>query len=276
MTPPFVSCSFSQVAPPHAFPTPYPPNLTTDPFPNKNGHFAFPPPIWMRTRTQAKRPTAIPDMDEFISIFASKLHLRDRSRRKCHNQYPQNTKGHKKPWSTPIVVVPAPAPHPALIHGPYIHIPGPYPITNPSLPSPVSPPPNARKPRKFAPFSKRTPSALSTNHVSERPDAFSAFASRTCSFSSAASFQSRSSSSSSVSSAEPATPPLSPNQQEQNPLFADELLDLFGPEPSQLFNNMAYGTPDFFFPSTLQKDLSHNPLYDLSSMFPPAVSQVHC
>ena len=243
----------------------------------------------MRTPAQIRVQTAVPDMDEFISMFSSKLHLRAGSRRKCDAQHPQ---GYKKPFLPPMVVVPAPAPHPALIRTPYMHSSSKLftpsftyldPVSyspNPSLPSPLSPSQNTRKPRKLAPFSKRTPSALSTNRTSERPDAFSAFASRTCSFSSAASSQSRSSSSTSVSSAEPATPPLSPNQQEQNPLFADhgyQLLDeLFGPEPSQLFNNMAYDTPDFFFPMTLQKDVSHNSLYDLSSMFPPAVAQVHC
>lgn len=225
----------------------------------------------MRTPTQSKCPTAVPDMDEFISTFSSKLHLRDRSRRKCNDQHPRNAKGHKKPWFAPTVVVPAPAPHPALIRSPYIY----------SSPIPVSPSSNARKARKFAPFSKRAPSALSTNHSSERPDAFFPFASRTCSFRSAASSQSRSSSSSSsASSAEPVTPPLSPTQQEQNPLLADhgyQLLDeLFGPEPSQLFNSMAYDNPDFLFPTILQKEIPHNPLYDLSSMFPPALAQVHC
>jgi len=242
----------------------------------------------MRTPAQNRVQTAVPDMDEFISMFSSKLHLRAGSRKKSDTQHSQSVKGRKKLSLAPMVVVPAPAPHPALIRTPYVRsssrpstplAPGSHPPTNSSFPPPVSPPPNARKPRKFAPFSKRTPSALSTNRASEWPDAFSAFASRTCSFSSGASSQSRSSSSSSGSSAEPATPPLSPNQQEQNPLFADhdyQFLDLFGPEPSQLFNNMAYDTPNLFFPSTLQKDVSHNPLYDLSSMFPPTVSQVHC
>jgi len=245
----------------------------------------------MRTAAQTKVQTPVPDMDELVSTFASKLHLRDGSRRKCDLQHSRNGKGHKKPWFSPTVVVPAPAPHPALIRAPYIHSSsraitpsfnhtalGSHTPTNPTfLPStPWSP--NSHKPRKFAPFSKRAPSALSANHTSGRADAFSTFASRTCSFSSAASSQSRSSSSSSASSAEPATPPLSPTQQTQNPLFADhdyQLLDeLFGPEPSQLFNNMAYTTPDFLFPTILQKDVSHNPLYDASSMFSP-VTQVY-
>ena len=247
----------------------------------------------MRTPAQTRAQATVLDMDEFISMFSWKLHLRTGSRRKCDNQHSQSAKGHKKLLLAPMVVVPAPAPHPALIRAPYMHsssrpitpsfthlAPGSYPPTNPSFPSPVLPVPNPHKSRKCAPFSKRTPSTLCTNRTSERPDAFSAFASRTCSFSSVASSQSRSPSSFSVSSAEPATPPLSPKQQEQNLLFADhdyQLLDeLFGPEPSQLFNNMAYDIPNFFFPTTLQKDISHNPLYDLSSMFPPAVAQVHC
>lgn len=228
-------------------------------------------------------------MDEFISMFASKLHLRDGSRRKCDFQQSQNTKMHKKSWFSPMVVVPAPAPHPALVRAPYIHsLSGVIiPLLNSSAPSNSlspssgSPPQNSHKPRKFAPFSKRTPSALSANHTSNRPGAFSAFASRPCSFSSAASSQSRSSSLSSLSPTEPATPPLSPTQKDQSPLFADhdyQLLDeLFGPEPSsQLFNNMAYDTPGFLFPINLHKDIPHNPVYDLSSMFPPALAQVHC
>jgi len=240
----------------------------------------------MRSQTQSRIQTAIPDMDEFIAMFASKLHLRDGSRRKCDIQHSQAKR--QNPCFSPMVVVPAPAPHPALIRAPYINsLSGVIiPLLNPSAPSnlspsPGSPPKNPHKPRKFAPFLKRTPSALSANHTSNRPDAFSAFASRPCSFSSTASSQSRSSSSSSLSSAEPATPPLSPSQKEQSPLFADhdyQLLDeLFGPEPSsQLFNNMAYDTPDLLFPINLQKDIPHNPVYDLSSMFPPALAQVHC
>ena len=248
----------------------------------------------MRTPTQIRGQTAVPDMDEFISMFSSKLHLRVGSRRKCDAQQPRSGEGRKKPLLPPMVVVPAPAPHPALVRAPFMYSPS-RPITptfthldtvsfppNPSsLPSPVSSFPNSHKPRKFAPFSKRAPSALATSHTSGRPNAFSTFASRSCSFSSAASPQSRSSSLSSVSSAEPVTPPLSPTQKEQSPLFADhdyQLLDeLFGPEPSsQLFNNMAYDTPDFLFPMNLQKDIPHNPLYDLPSMFPPALAQVHC
>jgi hypothetical protein len=257
----------------------------------------FPSPIWMRTQSQTKRPTVVPDMDEFISLFASKLHLRDGSRRKCDTQHSQNAGSRKGPWFTPMVVVPAPAPHPALIRAPYIRsssktinllfnaaAPGSPASSHSSPTSPVSTSPNPYKPRKFTPFSKRTPSALPTNHSSDRPDAFSAFASRPCSFSSAASPQTRSSSSSSlssVSSVEPVTPPLSPTQKEHSPLFADQdyqLLDeLFGPEPSsQLFNNMAYDTPDFLFPINFQKGIPHNPLYDLPSMFPPALTQVHC
>ncbi|KIM47762.1 hypothetical protein M413DRAFT_439432 [Hebeloma cylindrosporum] len=292
-TPPsFAPCLFSQVAPPHAFPTIYPPKLPTDPFPKENGKFLFPPPIWMRTPAEIRSQTDVLDMDEFISMFSSKLHLRAGSRRKCDTPQARSIKEHRNPLLAPMVVVPSPAPHPALIRAPYIHsasglitppsfAPGSYPPTNPSCPPPPSPFPNPYKPRKFAPFSKRAPSALSTNHTPPKhPKGFSAFASRSCSFSSAASPQSRSSSLSSVSSVEPATPPLSPTQKVQSPLFADhdyQLLDeLFGPEPSQLFDNNSYGTHDFLFPTLPLKDASHNALYDLSSMFPPAISQIHC
>ena len=242
----------------------------------------------MRSQTQSRIQTAVPDMDEFIAMFASKLHLRDGSRRKCGIQHSQ-ARRQSKPWFSPMVILPAPAPHPALVRAPYIHsLSGVIiPLLNSSAPSNSlsaslgSSPKKLHKPRKFAPFSKRTPSTLPAKHTSNRPDAFSSFASRPCSFSSAASPQSRSSSLSSLSSAEPTTPPLSPTQKDQNPLFADhdyQLLDeLFGPEPSsQLFNNMAYDTPDFLFPTNLQKDIPHNPVYDLSSMFPPALAQVHC
>jgi len=235
----------------------------------------FPPPVWMRTPTHPKIQTVVPDIDEFISMFASKLHLRDGSRRRCA---PRNFKRNKKPWFAPVVVIPAPAPHPALIRNPCTP-----PLFNSSAPSyssfplPAPPSQNPHKLRKFAPFSKRTPFAFSTNHTNQ-PTAFSAFASRTSSLGSVASSQ-RSSSLSSISSAEPATPPLSPTHQ-QGALFADhdyQLLDeLFGPEPSQLLNNTSYATPDFLFPSVSLKDASYNPLYDLSSMFPPPVAQVHC
>jgi len=235
----------------------------------------------MRTPNQSKVPTAVPDMDEFISMFASKLHLRVGPRRKCDVQHSQNTK-HKKPWFGSMVVVPVSAPHPALIRA---FQPSGTIIPHSNLSAPSDPPctslslaPNHHKPRKFAPFSKRAPSAFPTNHPFDQPTAFSAFASRTSSLSSVTSSQ-RSSSLSSIASTEPATPPLSPIRQ-QDPLFVDhdyQLLDeLFGPEPHQIFNNTLYTTHDPLFPTISLKDVSHNTLYDLSSMFPPTVTQVHC
>lgn len=63
-------------APPHAYPSRYPPTCLQDPFPVKNGLHKFPPPQWSRrpSVTLTSRPTV--GVDDLIDNF-TRLHVRD-------------------------------------------------------------------------------------------------------------------------------------------------------------------------------------------------------
>lgn len=67
--------TFATNAPPHAFPSTYPPNTKADPFPRVNGCFTFAPPPWYRT--PATRPplsaSAQHDVDALAAEFTQKL-----------------------------------------------------------------------------------------------------------------------------------------------------------------------------------------------------------
>ena len=102
---------FGGLAPPHAFPTPYPHNCA-NPFPNDNGLFRFAPPVWRRRPAAANLPPSAPvNLDEFSAMFASKLNLED-----CSSTVQSRRKTSlTKPWFAATVTVASRAPHPALL-----------------------------------------------------------------------------------------------------------------------------------------------------------------
>ena len=103
--------------PAYAFPTIFSVQSSRDAFPDDNGVFKFPPPIWTR-RPAAMRPyknhTPI-DLDEFIMSFASKLHLREAHPKRT----PQSSQGQlrtlSQPWYMATVTIPPRARHPAFV-----------------------------------------------------------------------------------------------------------------------------------------------------------------
>ncbi|KIM70213.1 hypothetical protein SCLCIDRAFT_513205 [Scleroderma citrinum Foug A] len=97
------------LSPPHAFPSPYPPCCSYDPFPVKKGLHVFESPNWRRRCVSVPTCSKVLDLDQLIESF-SQLCVRD-----------------AKPYDTAlctaataaatcaITVVPSSAPHPALI-----------------------------------------------------------------------------------------------------------------------------------------------------------------
>ena len=181
---------FGYLAPPHAFPMCYPHNCT-NPFPNDNGIFRFPPPVWRRRPAAANPPPSTPiNLDEFVTMFASKLNLED-----CSSTVQTRRKTSlTKPWFAATVTIASPAPHPALLrrscvsplsHTQHTHkqtiaspTPAPAPIQtslrsrSPSA-TPVSPPLSqiTSRPKKRAPLHRRAPitSSRSTLTSSSSP-----------------------------------------------------------------------------------------------------------
>ncbi|KAG5650511.1 hypothetical protein H0H81_011989 [Sphagnurus paluster] len=212
----------SQAGPSHAFPTAYPPRCDYEPFPTKTGQQKFPAPTWYRKPAAPRRPSKTPiNMDEFITDFQAKLHLRAPLLKKRSKTGPS--------WCATRATIPPPAPHPALVRRPLSPTPTPSSrlLTVPASPSRLhafqSPSPcsqpvtliptehvgDAPTRRKVARLPKRTPKNTSIAHrrgspaVSEGsppPSRMSSFGSRSWSFGSESTSNRRPSSSSSSSS----------------------------------------------------------------------------
>lgn len=187
---------------------------------NADGTFKFPSPIWMRRPTSnLAKPTIVVDMEEFISLFSSKLSFLDKKRSASPSDPPISQ---TLPWFTSTVTIPPRGCHPALIS---------IPVTSagseiscpmaPSLnasPLPLQLSVGSRKVttnNAFRGFSTKEPLSFyhylpSTSH--RHPSSLtSKSSSRASSFSSDVSFGNRiCSSTSGHSSPEPSTPPHLP------------------------------------------------------------------
>jgi hypothetical protein len=220
-------------APPHAFPTKYPPNCVDDPFPNKNGVFIFPPVAWKRRPAVSRaHQDPVVNMDELTTIFASKLHLREgvgKPRVRCHHR------DSGIPWFAATVTILPPAPHPALLRHRKSGT-----NTSTTIPSPTVTrlqtqlAPSYSEPFSGAPSSLRL--SYPTTHLLQRRPSNAGdnseikpttqpriSSSRIPSFSSVGS---RTSSWFSVAANDPITPPLLPTH-EQGPAFTTEALGAF-------------------------------------------------
>ncbi|TDL28015.1 hypothetical protein BD410DRAFT_781957 [Rickenella mellea] len=104
-----------QKAPPHAFPTPYPPIGKEDPFPCKTGNMGFPGPVWARTPALHVASRSEPDMESFISAFA-KLSIASRVDPSSEptRSLPQGSR-RGCDVTAPITTRPLPAPLPSLV-----------------------------------------------------------------------------------------------------------------------------------------------------------------
>ena len=205
--------------PSHVFPVSYPSSTSTsysyDPFPCKTRNHSLPMPVWRRTPATSLPVRSTPDSDDFISLFAAKLVLREASSKK---QGLTTTQDH--PWFSAIHTTVSSAPHPALIRPPASFS---LVSTLPMVSAPSSrchsfssltlyspSPSNSPTYRKVAPLAKRIPRSTSPLHRYRNPtlsaQSLSPSNSRTPSLSSIAS----STSSSSNSSSRPSTPNCSP------------------------------------------------------------------
>lgn len=225
---------FDCLRPLHAFPTLYPPNCNYDPFPCKTSVCKFPSLVWSRKPATSHRmgKTAI-NMDDFITDFDAKLHLRAPVSKKRHSKLAQS-------WCASKATVLPPARHPALVRPlisfPSIHLPcfpavaapssrahpfqSPSPFSQPTTLIPPQSSNNAPVRRKVAGLPKRIPKSMSIAHCHHGPaisegspasSRSSSFTSRSMSFGSEMWTDRRpssSSSNSSLSSSAPATPEL--------------------------------------------------------------------
>ncbi|KAG1795778.1 homeodomain protein 2 [Suillus plorans] len=249
------------LAPLHAFPSPYPPSCSYDPFPSKNGVTNFGAPQWLRRpmTTAVQRPTL--DMDGFVDHF-SRINILDDSG--------SRSRGHVDSYAAvaAITVIPFPAPLPALIRGtttritpirvPMLSVPAtasrrhvfntPSPQSRPITLVPASETPRGQKARrrKMAPLPKRIPHGNPVSHRGVTPALSEASVaspspsspSRSSSLGSENSSQSRlfsSANSTSSSSSGVMTPPPfpSPSTQLASPpmslySFSSNMTDLFG------------------------------------------------
>ncbi|KAF8846027.1 hypothetical protein BDN67DRAFT_1006520 [Paxillus ammoniavirescens] len=169
-------------APPHAFPSTYPPACSYDPFPKTNGQYRFAKPEWMRLPAcSIKQRASTVDLTEVIELF-SQLNVRgDSSHRSRKDQL-----AHVSLAATEsITVKPYPAPLPAFVPK---HVEAYLPICHPlptipasssqlhvfRSPSPLSHPTTLVPPRleqaksfrhrKLAPLPRRLPSKGNCAH----------------------------------------------------------------------------------------------------------------
>jgi len=200
---------FNDSRPIQAFPTKYPPKSPFDPFPNNNGVFSFPPPVWRRRPASSRISSPPVDVEELINLFAAKLNFHEThssAQKRKHSAM-------SAPWFSGRITTPSSAPHPALLRLSHTsllastHATSSPSASNYHLAHDALTP----KPRKPAPFPKLKPPTLHCNV----PDSILSLSSsdvdsRVSSFGSVLSSQSRSTSTSSSSSIEPSTPPLLP------------------------------------------------------------------
>jgi hypothetical protein len=96
----------SRAAPLHAFPTKNPPTVAYSPF---SDAFHFPPPTRRRTpRSTVQQHKAAVDVDQLAKDFLQKLHI---GGSELANKRPST----QLPTWYPLLTVPSPAPHPALV-----------------------------------------------------------------------------------------------------------------------------------------------------------------
>lgn len=256
---------FSNLTPPHAFPTRYPPNITCDPFPNENGIFKFPSPVWRR-HPSTSQPQAISiNMDEFTVMFAA-LNLEGGVSNVQNNPKTHNFLSSPTPWFAARVTFLPPAPHPALMPSslqstfpPANTMASNLSSQNPSSCSrSVSPQILCQKgsaPRKKAHLPRRTPSSISSLTTT----------------------RSRSTSSSSSSSADPITPLFSPSIQVQSAVVIknaeleslNEYINTGLPHP---FNHISSLNLDFSR-STMTKQIPSSAQYQINP--PLAISTIN-
>ncbi|KIJ08121.1 hypothetical protein PAXINDRAFT_18716 [Paxillus involutus ATCC 200175] len=211
---------FVSPAPPHAFPSLYPPSCPYEPFPCKIGATSFGESRWRRvpvSRGTCPRSTSI-DIDELVERF-SQLNVRGES----HPKGLHDPRSHAA--TVAITVIPSRAPHPSLVYckkphriptvTPFLSVPAstarlrpfqsPSPTSKPTTLVPLAEPvtsANSHVKRKTAPLPRRFPSRMreihrdatpamsesSTTSPSVSPRVFSWDSdTRSCSFSSASS-----------------------------------------------------------------------------------------
>ncbi|KAF9245779.1 hypothetical protein BU15DRAFT_70849 [Melanogaster broomeanus] len=156
----------SPPAPPHAFPSPYPPTCSYEPFLSKGGATSFGEPKWRRApATRGTRPPSTSvTIDELVERF-SQLNVRGERPKGSHDPRPHAA-------TVAITVIPSRAPHPSLI--PFKNPPKPAVVVMPSVRAPTS---RLRAFKSPSPTSKATTlvplalPAISTKPTRERKTA---------------------------------------------------------------------------------------------------------
>nr|QQL12046.1 mating-type protein HD2.2 [Hypsizygus marmoreus] len=100
-------------APPHAFPTCYPPRCDYKPFPTKAEGFSFPASVWRRMPATSRPLTAPIDFEDFTLDFSLKLILREPPSRKERRKATDGSS--PAPWFAWRHTIPPSAPHPSLV-----------------------------------------------------------------------------------------------------------------------------------------------------------------
>lgn len=121
---------FASSAPPHAFPSSYPPTCHYDPFPCKSGPVYFGKPEWRRIPHGKPLLPPSTSIDDLVERF-SHLNVRDGT------QSRGSPKLQSHAATVAITVIPSRAPHPSLIVRKYIQ-PANIVLLHPSVRAPVS------------------------------------------------------------------------------------------------------------------------------------------
>nr|WDY60863.1 HD MAT HD2 protein [Rhizopogon salebrosus] len=296
------------LAPPHVFPSEYPPSCPYDPFPSRDGVTNFGTPKWLRRPMNTPVQHTPLDIDALIGRF-SRMDILDDSSSRVRG------KGDSFAAVAAITVIPPSAPHPALIRGIVTDVTAvcgtlrsvpatasrrhvfntPSPQSRPVTLIPTSENPITQKTRrrKVAPLPKRVPHGNSISHREVTPDISEASVaspspsspSRSSSFGSDGSSQSRlfsSVSSGSSTSSNLATPPSSspslPTQLASPSMslfnFSSSMADLFGDAlqrtPTPVEGLQLDFNSNFWGNSRIQK----SPTFDFSFNAPPAANLV--
>ncbi|KAG0707491.1 homeodomain protein 2 [Suillus ampliporus] len=296
------------LAPLHAFPLSYPPSCSYDPFPSRNGVTNFGAPKWLRSPmdTAVRRPPL--DINGLVDRF-SRINILDDSGSRSRSSVDSFAA------VAAITVVPFSAPLPALIRGTIMHI---APVRSPLLSVPATasrrhvfdtPSPQLRpitlvpasetptgqkaRRRKMAPLPKRIPHGNPMSHRDITPAVSEASVaspspsspSRSSSFGSESSSQSRlfssASSTSSASSGLMTPPPSSPSPPIQLASPPTSLFN-FSSSMADLFGDALAGTPspaeglqlDFNSSIFGNAHILKSPAFDFSLNAPPAANLV--